>query len=189
LVKVRDRRYAALVDKGTQLRRDLATETDFYKIAGDTYEEAHQRLAYLKDHIENKDGYKIFYVDGKPIQRERDLQILYNLVWYGTPSDVSPESNSGRGPVDFKISRGATDKTLVEFKLASNSNLKRNLKNQTPIYEKAHGTNKSIKAILYFSESELTNVRRILRELTMEADKDIVLIDARRDNKPSASIA
>jgi hypothetical protein len=189
LVKVRDRGYAALVYRGTQLRRELATETDFYKITGDTHEEAHQRLAYLKDHIENKDGYKIFYVDGKPIRREKDLHILYNLVWYGTPSDVSPESNSGRGPVDFKISRGARDKTLVEFKLASNSNLKRNLKNQTAIYEKAHDTKKSIKAILYFSERELTTVRRILTELNMEGDKQIVLIDARHDNKPSGSIA
>jgi hypothetical protein len=189
LVKIRDRRYAALVYRGTKLRKDLATETDFYKVTGDTLEEAHQRLAYLKDHIENKDGYKIFYVDGKPIQREKDLQILYNLVWYGTSSDVSPESNSGRGPVDFKISRGAADKTLVEFKLASNGKLKRNLKNQTAIYEKAHDTKKSIKPILYFSARELTRVRRILKELGMEADKNIVLIDARRDNKPSGSIA
>ncbi len=110
-------------------------------------------------------------------------------MWYGTPSDVSPESNSGRGPVDFKISRGAKDKTLVEFKLASNSNLKRNLKNQTSIYEKAHDTKKSIKVILYFSEKELITVRRILTELNMKGDKDVVLIDARRDNKPSASMA
>lgn len=189
LVKVRDKTYAALVHKGTQLRKELAAETDFYKIAGDTYEEAHLRLAYLQDHIENKDGYKIFYVDGKPIQREKDLQILYNLVWYGTPSDVSPESNSGRGPVDFKISRGATDKTLVEFKLASNTNLKRQLKNQIAIYEKAHDTKRSIKGILYFSEKELRKVRRILSQLKMKADKDVVLIDARSDNKPSASVA
>lgn len=189
LVKIRDRKYATLIYKGTQLRKALASGTDFYNIAGDTYEEAHQRLAYLKDHIENKDGYKIFYVDGKPIRREKDLQILYNLVWFGTASAVSPESNSGRGPVDFKISRGAMDKTLVEFKLASNSKLKRNLKNQIPIYEKAHDTNKVIKAILYFSQTELTKVKRLLRELSLNDDKDIVLIDARSDNKPSASIA
>ncbi|HYX72488.1 MAG TPA: hypothetical protein VE732_06940, partial [Nitrososphaera sp.] len=189
LVKVRDRTYATLIDKGIQLKKVLAAETDFYKISGDTYEEAHQRLEYLKDHIENKDGYKIFYVDGNPIRREKDLHILYNLVGYGTPSDVSPESNSGRGPVDFKISRGATDKTLVEFKLASHSNLRRNLKNQTPIYEKAHDTRKSIKAILYFSDAELNKIGRILRDLKMNDDKDVVLIDARRDNKPSASVA
>jgi hypothetical protein len=190
LVKIRDNRYAAqLIEKGKQLRNDLASETDFYKISGDTYEEAHLRLEYLKDHIENKDGYKIFYVDGKPIRREKDIHILYNLVWYGTLSDVSPESNSGRGPVDFKISRGATDKTLVEFKLASHSNLKRNLKNQILIYEKAHGTKKSVKVILYFSENELKKVRRILKDLKVKDDKDIVLIDARHDNKPSASIA
>ena len=41
----------------------------------------------------------------------------------------------GRGAVDFKISRGSKDKTLVEFKLAKNTQLKRNLKNQVKIYE------------------------------------------------------
>ena len=96
--------------------------------------------------------------------------------------------SSGRTLVDFKISRGAADKTLVEFKLASTGKLKRQLKNQTPIYEKAHDTNRSIKAILYFSEKELKKVRRILKELKMDL-KDVVLIDARRDTKPSASVA
>jgi hypothetical protein len=35
------------------------------------------------------------------------------------------EVNDGRGPADFKIARGAGDKTIV--KLAKNSHLKRNL--------------------------------------------------------------
>lgn len=40
----------------------------------------------------------------------------------------------------------------MEFKLASNSKLKQNLMNQVEIYEKANDTNKSIKAILYFTD-------------------------------------
>jgi hypothetical protein len=35
------------------------------------------RLEHLKDVIENKGGYRIFYYDGKPLRRETDLQILY----------------------------------------------------------------------------------------------------------------
>jgi hypothetical protein len=48
-------------------------------------------------------------------------------VWCGTEFDVNREVNNGRGPVDFKVSFGADDKSLIEVKLASNSSLKRNL--------------------------------------------------------------
>jgi hypothetical protein len=95
--------------------------------------------------------------------------------------------NNGRGPVDYKISRGAADATLVEFKLASNSKLKQNLKHQVSVYEAANDTAKSIKAILYFSALELTRVQAILKELGMIGRRDVVLIDARPDNKASAS--
>lgn len=50
--------------------------------------------------------------------------------------DVNREVNNGRGPVDFKISKGSKDTTLVEFKLASNSKLKNNLAKQVDIYKK-----------------------------------------------------
>jgi hypothetical protein len=177
------------VEHARQLVNLLAFNSNFYGLTGDTYEEAFDRVTFLKDIIENKDGYRILYLDGKPIADEDDLQILYRLTWRATPSDVSRESNSGRGPVDFKISRGSQDKTLVEFKLAKNSQLKRNLANQTAIYEKAHDTNKSIKVILYFTEEELARVQRILKALQLSDDRNIVLIDARSDNKPSASKA
>ena len=71
----------------------LANQTAFYQLRGNTKEEARKRVEYLKDVIENKGGHKIFYVGGKPIRRESDLQILYRLVWFGTSSDVSREVN------------------------------------------------------------------------------------------------
>jgi hypothetical protein len=69
--------------------KDLAAATNFYKLGGDTYEEAMERVLFLKDIIENKDGYRDFYLKGHPIEREEDLQILYRLTWRGTPSDVN----------------------------------------------------------------------------------------------------
>jgi hypothetical protein len=161
----------------------------FYAISGTTYEEAHQRVAYLKDCIENKGCHRIFYLDGQPVGREEDVHILFRLIWYGTPSDVSREVNNGRGPVDFKISRGAGDKTLVEFKLASNSQLKRNLERQAKIYQKASDAQKSIKVIVFRSIAELKKVQRVLRDLKLLDNPDVVLIDARRENKPSGSKA
>ena len=141
---------------------------------------------FLKDVIENKGGHRIFYLKGKPIQREEDLQLLYRLTWYASLSDASREVNDGRGPADFKISRGARDKTLVEFKLATNSQLKRNLDRQSPIYEKdSDATQPSLKAIVYFSQQQMDRVSGILEDLQLEDSQHIILIDACSDNKPS----
>jgi hypothetical protein len=114
---------------------------------------------------------------------------MYRLVWYGTESDVSREVDDGRGPADFKISRGAKDKTIVEFKLAKNTALERNLKKQAELYQKASDAQGVVKAILFFSESEEERVARILKRLKLTEKENIILIDARSDNKPSASRA
>ncbi|MFC1509772.1 hypothetical protein ACFL60_08850 [Candidatus Omnitrophota bacterium] len=162
----------------------------FYSIPYNTYEEAHKRVMFLKDVIENKGGHKFFYINGVPIEREADLQILYRLTWYATTSDVTREANDGRGPADFKISRGAADKTIVEFKLAKNTQLERNLQKQCEVYELASDTtHPSIKAILYFDDSQYKKVERILKRLGLEGKENIVLIDACDYNKPSGSRA
>lgn len=162
----------------------------FYRLPYNTHEEAYQRLMFLKDVIENKGGHKLFYINGVPLKREADLQILYRLTWYATPSDVTREANDGRGPADFKISRAAVDKTIVEFKLAKNTQLERNLEKQCRVYEAASDTtHPSIKAILYFDDAEYRKVQRILKRLKLENNPNIVLIDACDFNKPSGSKA
>jgi hypothetical protein len=167
----------------------LEADTDFYRCGITTYDECRARLLFLKAEIEDNDGYRLFYQAGKPVQRESDLQILFRLTWYATPSDFNSEVNNGRGPVDFKVSRGSKDSTLVEFKLASNSKLKQNLEKQVAIYEAANRTRNSLKAVFYFSETERIRVKDILQQLKLEEDKSIILIDCRNDNKPSASKA
>jgi hypothetical protein len=172
-----------------ELQELLKVNTAFYRTGRTTYQEAHARLAYLKDVIENKGGHRIFYSDGKPIASEKDLQILYRLVWFGSPSDVGAEANDGRGPVDYKISRGASDKTLVEMKLARNTALERNLEKQLPIYQAASDAENGIKAIVFFTEEEKRRTVGILKKLGLLNHKDVILIDARADNKPSGSKA
>ena len=88
--------------------------------------------------------------------------------------------------MDFKISMGSKDSTIVEFKLASNSKLRKNLENQVEIYKKANETDKSIKVILCFSEEEYNKVVGIINDLHLGGCKDIILIDA-IDQKASAS--
>jgi len=111
------------------------------------------------------------------------------LTWFATPSDVSREVNDGRGPVDFKISRGSFDKSLVEFKLAKNSQLRRNLEKQAEIYQKASDARSALKVILFFSEEEYEKILKILRDLKFENNPNVILIDANPDTKPSGSLA
>lgn len=178
------------VERVRELVEDFLRPGGFYAIGRDTYEDARRRLLFLKDVIENKGGHRIFYVNGVPIEREQDLHILYRLTWFASSSDVSREVDDGRGPADFKISRGAPDKTIVEFKLAKNTHLERNLARQAEIYEKASdATHPSLKAILYFDDGQLERVTAILKRLNLSKSPHIMLIDGRSDNKPSASRA
>lgn len=174
--------------------RDLVTSflgpEGFYEIPPNSYDDARRRLLFLKDVIENKGGYRIFYVNGKPIHRESDLQILFRLAWYASPFDVTREANDGRGPADFKISRGADDKTIVELKLAKNTQLERNLRKQAEIYSQASdATNPPLKGILHFNVTELERVQEVLHRLGLIDCPDIVLIDGSNANKPSGSKA
>ena len=163
----------------------LYKNTSFYSEETNSYAAAYNRVIFLKHVIENLDGYRIFYINGKPIKRESDLQVMYRLVWYASVYDVNREVNNGRGPVDFKVSKGSKDISLVELKLASNSKLKNNLAKQVEIYKKANNTKQAIKVILYFSDEEYKKVNNILNELNLDR-KDIILIDAKND-KVSAS--
>jgi len=171
----------------SDLIENLRDESKFYSTLDDTQEEAYKRVIFLKQVIENNDGYRIFYLKGQPIKRESDLQLMFRLTWYASDDDVNSEVNNGRGPVDYKISRGSKDSTLIEFKLASNSKLKQNLAKQVEVYKAANQTKKSIKVILYFSDTELAKIQNVIRELDLKENKELILIDARATNKQSGS--
>ncbi|UPT71563.1 MAG: hypothetical protein M0D53_04145 [Flavobacterium sp. JAD_PAG50586_2] len=167
---------------------ELVVETsEFYEIpAQSSFEEALKRVNFLKKVIENNDGYKLFYLNGEPIKRESDLQILYKLTWFASEYDVNREPNNGRGPADYTVSMGAEDKTVIEFKLASNTKLKQNLESQVEVYKEANGTTNSITVIMYFNAIELQKVSSILNQLEIKRPEEfIILIDAGK--KKSAS--
>jgi hypothetical protein len=175
------------IDGAKELINEL-TQTAFYSTNGNTLDEARTRALFLKDIIENKDGYRaLYYPNGDPIGRESQLQVMYRLVWIGTQSDINREVNNGRGPADFIVSRGAADKTVVEFKLAKNSRLADNLAKQTEIYQRAADAPHKLKVITYFDKHEKRRVDDILRRLNLVSDPSIVLIDA--SEKISASKA
>ncbi|HUH19389.1 hypothetical protein [Albibacterium sp.] len=148
-----------------------------------SFDEALHRVNSLKQIIENEDAYKLFnYPDN---QNEAFLQYLFKIIRNESEWDINSEVNNGRGPVDFTVSKGAADKTVVEFKLAKNTDLKSNLQYQVDIYKKANNTDKAVTVILYFTDAEVKKTKRILEELGLNGKENIVLIDGRK--KISAS--
>lgn len=166
-------------------------KTAFYeKKQTNSFEEAKEKILALKHFIEDQDGYKLFYdKKGNVIKNESDLQLLFMLVCSGSIFDINREPNNGRGPVDFAISFGKKDKTLVEFKLAKNKKLQDNLLKQVEIYQRANETEMAFKVIVYFSEKEHLRTIKILNETNLSGKENIILIDAIRDNKPTGSKA
>ncbi len=183
------RSHALYVRQFGELAQLLLRFSQFYSTPGKTYAEAYQRVLFFKDVVENKGGHKLFYLGGKPLERESDVHVMYRLTWFGSSLDVTREADDGRGPVDFKVSDGQVDKTLVEFKLAGNPQLKRNLASQARVYERASDAKRTIKVIVYFTKSQLARVERILKELQLTGSEDVVSVDARNDNKASGSKA
>ena len=150
-----------------------------------------QRIKYFKHKIEKEDVYKVFYNKGKLlIEDETTLQLMFRLAWYGTPFDVNYEGNNGGGEYDTKVSMGANDKCISEFKLAKNPKLY-NVFSQVRQYEEANNCppDSSIIVIFAFNEKETNKFYRFLKETNTEdlLDKRIFLIDCREDNKISAS--
>lgn len=180
---------ALFVQQLQALAADLLERTDFYARPSTSYQEALERAKFFKHYIENQDGYRLINSEGEAPSREKDVQLFFGLVWFGSQLDVNREPNNGRGPVDFTASRGAIDKSLIEFKLASNSQLKRNIQKQVEIYKSANRTPDAVKVIICYTASEVGKVARILRELKLTDCDDIIVIDARNDNKPSGSKA
>ncbi|HUG16214.1 MAG TPA: hypothetical protein VMM78_14515 [Thermomicrobiales bacterium] len=179
---------AWFVDQVRSYVADHLADTTFYTMPANTRDETRDRILFLKHVIEDQGGHRLFYRGGEAVQRESDLQIIFKFVWFASPSAVDAEVNNGRGPVDFSISRGSDDKTLVEFKLARNSKLKQGLAKQVKIYEAAGAATGLVKVICYFWNDERERAQKIIRELGLEDDPNIILIDASND-KPSASTA
>lgn len=92
----------------------------------------------------------LYDTSGKP-KHESAAQLLYFGISdsYCTANnvDLTRESNAGRGPVDFKLSRGL-EKFIVEVKLTSNKQLKHGIEKQVPIYMKQEKTKKALYLIV-----------------------------------------
>ncbi|WP_404604395.1 hypothetical protein [Caballeronia udeis] len=103
---------------------------------------------HFKVLIEDNQLCKLLYDKGGKRKHESAAQLLF----YGIATaycqangiELSPESDGGRGPVDFKMSSGFDGRVLVEVKLTSNSQLFHGFDKQLPIYQKAERATRGV---------------------------------------------
>lgn len=103
--------------------------------------------------------------------------------------DLSPETNAGRGCVDFKFSRGSKRRVLIELKLAANPKLIAGYEKQIAAYEEAERTSCAYYIVLDDGQhnEKIRRLREIAEEDAAENDDspELIIIDGRR--RPSAS--
>lgn len=96
---------------------------------------------HFRQLVESNGLCRIFWTDEKELRHERLAQLLFFAVadcyCKANNLDLSPESNSGRGPVDFKISQGYKSRVLVEVKWSTNPKLLKGYRTQLEIYGNA----------------------------------------------------
>jgi hypothetical protein len=135
----------------------LTSKQSIYQIT----QEICNKFKYL---VENTNAYKLLYHDGTKKKHESASQQAFQLFAKSycdaNNLDISPESNGGRGPVDFKFSQGK-EKVLVEIKLSTSDTLEHCLTTQIDIYEKSEGAEQSILLILMVGTNEETAMKKI----------------------------
>lgn len=162
-----------------------------------TREEIFEVVTTICEHfstlIEENGLSEMLYDSSGNRRSERFAQLLFFAVADSYCSanqlDLSREPNAGRGPVDFKISRGYPARVTVEIKYSSNSHLVSGFERQLPAYNAAERTDHSIYLIVRTTES-VRGINRLVR-LARDAEgrrlrvPKILVADGRL--RPSAS--
>lgn len=103
--------------------------------------------------------------------------------------DVSPETDAGFGPVDFKVSAGSKSKVLVEIKLSSNSKLVPGYTNQLEAYKAAERTLRAIYLVVEVGDMGTKGDRLLAVERQARGSgaptSEIVFVDGSRRRSAS----
>lgn len=122
-------------------------------------------VSIFKNYVENQGGWELIYNDdGRPKSESACQRLFLGIVRHyciANDIDVSPEVNIGRGPVDFKLSRGASMTALIEMKLAKNTKFWSGLEKQLPKYLDAEGVKIGHFLVVTFTEADVGRLKKI----------------------------
>lgn len=154
---------------------------------------ARQICLQFKKMVEDNRMSELLYYNGN-FKGEKTVQKLFLMMAdaYCNISgiDMSPETDYGMGPVDFKFSSGYRKKVLLEMKLASNSQLIHGIELQLPAYLKAENSYKGIYMVIIANDGDKEKCEKLMTmvgrsEIDQTVKDNIIVVDVRK--RPSAS--
>lgn len=147
----------------------------------------------FKQLVENNGLNSLLFDGRKPKHESASQKVFFGIAdayCEANKLDISRESNAGRGPVDFKVSKGYKNRVVVETKLSVNKRLMHGITTQVVEYQKAEKSSLAVYIVI-----DVGGSRRQLKELqtyiaSQKAKKNIrlphvIFVDGRM--KPSAS--
>lgn len=162
------------------LKKQSPRDLDFYISSVRTICET------FKTHIEQNGLWEALFSENGRQKKERISQRLFfsvaDIYCKVNDLDISPESNAGRGPVDFKFSYGSKNKILVEIKLSSSSKLIDGYTLQTETYKQAESAAKAFYLVIQVGEHDdkIKKLFDVKNELAKQGDTlpEIITVDA-----------
>ena len=178
--------------KAKQYTEKFPIELNKVSTAEDVLTVVNKICGQFKTLIEDNNLSELLYNPDGTSKHESAAQLLFygiaDSYCRANDIDLTREGNNGRGPVDFKLSRGLSDKVVVEVKLTSNSQLKHGIEKQLPIYMKQEKTKKAVYLIIDNGhEKALGNFLKFYNDLKVEEKEKIPYIIVDGTKKPSAS--
>ncbi|MBT3236878.1 MAG: hypothetical protein HN353_13065 [Bdellovibrionales bacterium] len=140
----------------------------------------------FKKNVEDNGLWEVLFdKDRKPRKERISQRIFFSIADYQCKVnnvDISPESNAGLGPVDFKLSRGSNEKVVIEVKLTSNPKMVADFEKQVEAYKKSESAHRSIYLLILVSDKHLKKVKKLFnyqKQLRLDGVKtaDIILVD------------
>jgi hypothetical protein len=143
--------------------------------------------ARFKRLVEKNGLSQLFYGDKGRVKHERAAQLLFfgiaDAYCEANDLDLSREPNAGRGPVDFKVSRGYQARVNVEIKYSSNPHLEDGYTAQLPTYDQAEKTQHSMLLVIQTGDHEekLERLKQLQQEAILEHRRapDVLVVDGR----------
>ncbi len=172
------------------IKLNLGWESFIEKESIDSLSASKEILSYFRSWVENNKGWYVIQ-EANSRNREKITQRVIHLSGQcyikANNLDISCEPDEGRGPVDFKISRGQ-DITIVEVKLSTNPDYLHGYEDQIEEYGKAENTDKMIYVLIDLGNpGRVKSIQKLHTENIAHGKKtpEIIIIDARE--KDSAS--
>lgn len=187
------------VESGRQYARNLPFEVPATDTKDGFVAWVEELANEFQDAVENTDLWKALWDDNLTYHRnEKIVQAIASVMWRSQCKaqgiDISRETNMGRGAVDFKFSAGWERRALIEVKLIGSSGFFTGASKQLPQYLKSEQIDVGYYLCVGFADSDfepdrLKQVNDTCKALSEAKGVKMkpIYVDARNDNKPSAS--